>query len=178
MQTGAPVKINDLVALLKQQQTAGFSILYDQYAHILYGIIVKIVKDKAVAEDVLQESFVKVWKNIQHFNEEKGTFFTWLLNVTRYTAIDYLRSRQYKQFLKNQTVTGNEYIEEKLPSAGSEYSGLKEMVAKLEHKYREIIDLVYFMGYTQDEVSKILGLPLGTVKTRARAGLQILRKQM
>ncbi len=75
-------------------------------------------------------------------------------------------------------VTGNEYIEDKHGHSFSESLGLKAIVAKLEPKYREVIDLLYYYGHTQDEVSKILGLPLGTVKTRARAGLQILRNQL
>lgn len=153
--------------------------MYDHYAPTLYGVISRVVNDATTAEDVLQETFVKVWKNIEHYSEEKGTFFTWLLNITRYTAIDYLRSRQHKQKLKSQDSPDNEYVREQVYlQSAVEYTGLKGLVAKLEPKYREVIDLLYFWGYTQDEVAKILNIPLGTVKTRARAGLQILRSQL
>ena len=178
MQSVTFIETPALVSLLKQKSTNGFSILYDKYAPNLYRIICKIVQDSVAAEDVLQEVFVKVWKNIGNYDEQKGSLYTWLINITRYTAIDYLRSGQRKQQLKNQIVTGNEYIEEKPSSSVSESAGLKAIVAKLEPKYREVIDLLYFYGHTQDEVSKILDLPLGTVKTRARAGLQILRNQL
>lgn len=174
-----PLETHDLVALLKQKRREGFSELYDRYAPVLYGIICRMVKDTVTAEDVLQEVFVKVWKNIAQYDEVKGTFFTWLLNITRYTAIDYLRSRQHKQKQKNQTTGDNEYIQDVVyVQPAIEYTGLRDLVAKLEPKYREVIDLVYFWGYTQDEVSKILRLPLGTVKTRARMGLRLLRNQL
>lgn len=169
---------NEIVELLRNKSREGFNMLYDEYGPTLYGIICKIVKETAVAEDVLQEAFVKVWKNIQHYDSDKGSFFTWLLNITRYTAIDYLRSRNYKQWLKTFSVTDNVSIEENaVMQPGTETAGLKAVVSRLEPKYREVIDLVYFWGYTQDEVSKLLQIPLGTVKTRARTALQILRNQ-
>jgi RNA polymerase sigma-70 factor, ECF subfamily len=179
MPTIAPIATPQLIELLRQKSRQGFSHLYDNYAPALYGIICNIVKDTAAAEDVLQDAFVKVWKNIEYYKEEKGTLFTWLLNITRYTAIDYLRSRQHKQQLKNQNLTDSEYIEGRAyVQPNVENAGLRGLVAKLEPKYRQVIDLVYFRGYTQDEVSKILDMPLGTVKTRARMGLQILRNQL
>ena len=179
MPTIAPIATHELIELLRQKSQQGFCQLYDSYAPALYGIICNIVKDTAAAEDVLQEAFVKVWKNIEHYRQEKGTLFTWLLNITRYTAIDYLRSRQHKQKLQNQNLNDSEYIEARAyVQPNVENSGLRGLVAKLEPKYREIIDLVYFLGHTQDEVSKMLNIPLGTVKTRARTGLQILRNQL
>jgi RNA polymerase sigma-70 factor, ECF subfamily len=179
MPTIAPIATHELIELLRQKSRQGFNQLYDSYAPALYGIISNIIKDTAAAEDVLQEAFVKVWKNIAQYQEEKGTLFTWLLNITRYTAIDFLRSKQHKQQLKNQSLIDSEYIERQANvQPNVENSGLRGLVAKLEPKYREIIDLVYFLGHTQDEVSKILNMPLGTVKTRARMGLQILRNQL
>jgi RNA polymerase sigma-70 factor, ECF subfamily len=175
----SPITTNELVELLRQRSREGFNELYEGYSATLYGIICKIVKDTAVAEDILQDSFVKVWKNIDNYSAEKGSFFTWLLNITRYTAIDYLRSKQYKQQIKNQTTTDNEYIQETAYTVTNiDNNNLKLLVAKLEPKYREVIDLIYFWGYTQDEVSKILQIPLGTVKTRARMGLQLLRNNL
>jgi RNA polymerase sigma-70 factor (ECF subfamily) len=176
MQPGSSIQTPSLIFLLKQKSRNGFSILYDKYAEYLYGVICKIVNDANAAEDILQEVFVKVWKNIDHFDDQKASLYTWLINITRYTAIDYLRSGQRKRQLKNQTVTGNEYIEEK-PVDFSDRWALQSVVAKLEPKYREVIDLIYYYGHTQDEVSKILSVPLGTVKTRARVGLQILKSR-
>jgi RNA polymerase sigma-70 factor, ECF subfamily len=179
MPTTSAITTPDLVGLLQQKSREGFHELYERYSASLYGIICKIVSDTVTAEDILQDVFVKVWKHIDAYSAEKGSFFTWLLNITRYTAIDYLRSKQHKQHLKNQSSTDNEYIQEAVYTMGhSNDSQLRGLVAKLEPKYRQVIDLVYFWGYTQEEVSKILDIPLGTVKTRSRMGLQLLRNKL
>ena len=176
--SSADIETAELVELLKQKSRQGFAMLYDKYAPYLFALSFRIVRDKAAAEDVLQEVFVKVWKHISEYDDTKGAFYTWLINIARFTAIDHLRSIQRKQRLKNQMAAGNEYIAEQQRQPLHDYIGLKDIVAKLDPKYREVIDLLYYYGHTQDEVAKILNLPLGTVKTRARTGLQILRTQV
>lgn len=172
-----PNETQELVYLLKLRTRESFTELYDKYSPALYGIISKIINDAIAAEDVLQEAFVKIWKNIDNYTEEKGTLFTWTLSIARHTAIDYLRSKQNKLRHQIQNSDTNEYIENIVPVQPENTSfGYRNIIAKLEPKYRQVLDLVYFFGYTQDEVSKILDLPLGTVKTRARTGLQMLRK--
>ena len=179
MPPATTIETQRLVEQLKQRHSGSFNELYDLYSPTLYGVIFRVVNDAVTAEDILQETFVKVWKNIEHYSEEKGSFFTWLLNITRYSAIDYLRSRQHKQKLKSSDDPDNEYIRDQVYlQSAVEYTGLKGLVAKLEPKYREVIDLLYFWGYTQEEAAHILNIPLGTVKTRARAGLQLLRNQL
>ncbi len=172
-----PIEMQELVYMLKLRTRESFDELYDKYSPALYGIIRKIISDVPAAEDVLQDVFVKIWKNIDNYSEEKGSVFTWVLSIARHTTIDYLRSRQHKLRSQIQNEDINEYIEKHTPVlAETGSSGYHNIIAKLEPKYRQVLDLVYFFGYTQDEVSKILNLPLGTVKTRSRKGLQILRK--
>ena len=166
----------DLVELIKLRDRDGFNQLYNQYAHIVYGMSLKLVKNVAVAEDIVQETFVKVWKNIDQYDQQKASFPTWVLNIARYTTIDYLRSKQYKQQQKNQTVDNSEYLTRAYSSSlNTDILGLKSVVAGLEPKYREVIELVYFAGYTQEEAAELLKIPLGTVKTRARFAIQKLR---
>jgi RNA polymerase sigma factor (sigma-70 family) len=168
-----------LVELLKQQDRAGFTLLYNNYAAALLGIINKIVNDLATSEDVLQDVLVKVYKKIEQYDCDKGTFFTWLLNIARSTAIDYLRSKYHRQKQQNQSFETNNYLYDTLSETPAERSGnLGPVIKKLEPKYKEVIDLVYIEGYSQQEVSTMLNLPLGTVKTRARMALQILRKEL
>ena len=177
MQLAVPTDTNELVRSLKEHSQESYSELYDKYGPALYGIICKIVNDATIAEDVLQEVFIKIWKNIENYSQEKGSFFTWILSITRHTAIDYLRSGHHKFKSQIQNAGSNEYIENHaVATSEAGATSCRGLVAKLEPKYRQVIDLVYFWGYTQEEVSKILDLPLGTVKTRARTGLQILRK--
>lgn len=177
MQQANQINTPELVLLLRQKTKYGFTVLYDKYAASLFGVISRIVTGSS-AEDVLQEVFVKVWNNIDQYDESKGAFYTWLVNIARNAAIDHLRTTRRKIQLKNQIGLANEYIDERQLYQQAENAGLKTSVAKLELKYRAVIDLVYFYGCTQEEAAKILNLPLGTVKTRARAALQILRNQL
>ena len=166
----------DIVDQIKLRDRDGFNQLYNQFAHIIFGMSLKLVKNVAVAEDLVQETFVKVWKNIDQYDQQKASFPTWVLNIARYTTIDYLRSKQYKQQQKNQTIDNSEYLTRaSSTSLNTDIIGLKSVVAGLDPKYREVIELVYFAGYTQEEAAELLKIPLGTVKTRARFAIQTLR---
>jgi RNA polymerase sigma factor (sigma-70 family) len=166
----------ELVRLLKEKSKPAFSYLYDNYSAALYGIVLRILtNDEETSQDILQESFVKIWKNIETYDRSKGTLFTWMLNVTRHTAIDKLRTLKRTAI---QSIDDNVYNIDRQHShkTNEDNIGVKEMVNKLKPEYKIIIDLAYFGGYTQEEISEELKMPLGTVKTRARAALIELRK--
>lgn len=167
----------DLIVGLQNKENKAFAVLYDNYAPALLGIIVKIVRDEDEAENLLQDAFVKIWRNIHQYDASKGRLFTWILNIARNTAINYLRSSHYSVGKEIQSIDNPVSIQ----TAHSEnidvnYIGVAETVEKLEPKLKQIIDLIYFMGYTQQEVSEKLDMPLGTVKTRTRMALLQLRK--
>ncbi|HMT10224.1 MAG TPA: sigma-70 family RNA polymerase sigma factor [Ignavibacteria bacterium] len=151
--------------------------MYDKYSAFLYGIIVRIVHSEETAEDVMQEVFVKIWKNIGSFDPEKAKLVTWIGNIARNLAIDKIRSKEYKNSLQNHDIEDYVNIIEESPSSAfnPEHIGVKEMLEKLTPEHRVLIDMVYFQGYTQAEVSVKLGIPLGTVKTRIRSALINLR---
>lgn len=166
-----------LVLLLQREDVPAFEYLYDNYSAALLGIIYKIVEDKELAEDILQEAFVKIWNNFKAYNAQKGRLFTWMLNITRNLTIDTLRSKGYKK----QHKIYNDYKSVDNHSDGSTVEkfdslGIRKHVATLKDDQREIIDLAYFEGFTQDEISKRLNIPLGTVKTRMRAAILKLRE--
>lgn len=148
-------------------------VLYDQYSPALYGVILRIVQSQPTAEDVLQETFVKIWKNADAYDASKGRLFTWMISIARNCAIDYTRSKGYKQQVRAQGNFVNK--EEQTDTFDTDHIGLKEIVAKLEPGNQEIIDLVYFQGYTPAETAEKLNMPLGTVKTKIRSALQLLR---
>jgi RNA polymerase sigma-70 factor (ECF subfamily) len=137
--------------------------------------VLRIVQSEEIAQDVMQDAFVKIWENGTSYNSAKGTLFTWLLNITRNTAIDKLRSAGYRKREKNQSIDG--YVHNKVSNNGTnpDEIGVKELLSNLDEKYREIIDMIYFRGFTQKEVSEELDIPLGTVKTRLRIALRELR---
>jgi RNA polymerase sigma factor (sigma-70 family) len=173
------IEISELVVRLQTKSTAAFSDLYDSYASALYGITYKIVRDRDVAEELLQDVFIKIWQHIDTYDPHKGTLFTWMLNITRNTCKDYFRSKHY---LRQKLVSENglERIDFINNPAQITYQGdnkdLYQLTQTLELKYKEIIDYVYIYGYTQEEVAKILKIPIGTVKTRSRTALKILRE--
>lgn len=167
-----------LIRRLKLRDKQAISELYDHYGKTLYGIILKVVaQNEALAQDILQDAFVKIWKNGHRFDEQKGTLFTWMLNICRNQAIDRTRSATYRRQAGKQDMdhrlTNN--IEHSY-APNTEHIGLRSEVAKLEEKYREIIELIYFQGFTQREVVDHLEIPLGTVKSRVRIGLRELKK--
>lgn len=167
----------ELVSLLLQQHNQAFSYLYDNYSPALFGVINQIVRDKDAAADVLQEVFVNIWKKIGSYDESKGRLFTWMLNIARNAAIDKIRSKPYQNSLKNQPLseTVNSLSANVVVNPQVDDFGLRRMVNKLKEEHRELIELSFFKGFTHEEISKILSLPLGTVKTRIRSALIQLR---
>ncbi len=148
------------------------------YSSSLYGVIVRIVIDTAIAEDVLQESFVKIWQSFSSYSAEKGRLFTWMVNIARNLSIDKIRSKDFKNHSKNQELENNvTFIDEQRNTVYKpELLGLKELVAKLKPEQKSILDLVYFKGFTHVEAADELGVPLGTIKTRLRMAIVQLRK--
>lgn len=166
----------ELVSLLKTKSKEGFDYLYKHYSAALYGVICKVVVDEQTAQDVLQESFLKIWKNIDKYSVEKGRLYTWMLNLSRNTAIDKLRSKGEVMKSKIQTDEKVVYNTDYKTEQKTDTIGLKGTVASLKPEYKSIVELAYFKGYTLDEVSKTLEVPLGTVKTRMRKAMQLLRE--
>ena len=168
----------DLVLLLQSKDERGFSILYDNYSSALYGVILKIVRTEEIAADVMQDSFVKIWKNIEGYNRTKGTLFTWMLNVARNTAIDKIRSQDFQNSQRNQDLDSTVEVIDNQASSQFDVDaiGLKKVVENLRPEHRQMIDLLYFQGYTQAEVAEEFNIPLGTVKTRVKAAIVQLRQ--
>lgn len=169
----------ELIQALRAQDPQAFALLYDNYSGALLGILLSIVKNNEEAENLLQDSFVKAWKYIHRYDSNKGRLFTWLVTICRNTALNFLRSRQHisKTEIREAEISVHTHALATEP-VHLEYIGLGKAVEKLDEKHRVVINLVYFWGYTQQEAAEELGLPLGTVKTRIRMALQILRNQL
>jgi len=149
------------VHALRHHEKVAVEALYDMYSSSLYGVISRIITDTAVAEDVLQETFVKIWHSF-----------------ASYSTIDKLRSKDFKNQNKNQELEINvTFIDEQRNTVYKpELLGIKELVQTLKPEQKLILDLVYFKGYTHVEAADELGIPLGTIKTRLRMAIQELRK--
>lgn len=167
----------ELLPLILKKEDRGFTLMYDMYSKSLFAVISNLVRDREEAEDVLQESFVKIWKNIETYNETKGRFYTWILNIARNTAIDKLRSKGFNNSRKNLSSDNFVHL---LDDSNKmihriDTIGIREFVNKLKPKCIQIIDLLFFKGFTQQEASDELGIPLGTVKTQNRNCINDLR---
>lgn len=167
----------ELLPLVLKKDDRAFKYLYDMYSKSLFAVISNLIKDREEAEDVLQESFIKIWKNIDSYNEDKGRFYTWILNITRNTAIDKLRSKGFNNSLKNLSSDNFVHLLDDSAKMISRIDtiGIQEFVKKLKPKCIQIIDLLFFRGYTQQEAADELEIPLGTVKTQNRNCINDLR---
>lgn len=164
--------------LLKQQRREAFDHLYNNYAAALLGLIKKIISNEQTAQDVLQESFVKVWKNIEAYDPGKGKLFTWMLNIARNTAIDKLRTKGEQMNAKIRSGEENvDIVSVKMQMQPStDVIGLRNIVGNLKPEHEIVVDLAYYKGFTMEEISKQLQIPTGTVKTRMRNALKQLRE--
>jgi RNA polymerase sigma-70 factor (ECF subfamily) len=170
----------DLLELLKTKTEKGFSVLYDNYSAALFGVVNRIVRSEEIAADITQDAFVKIWKNLENYNASKGTIFTWMINVARNTAIDKIRSQEYLQTRQNLEIESYTGVidTENNTSLNIDAIGLKNLVEKLRPEYKQLIDLVYYKGYTQSEIADEFDIPLGTVKTRIKSAITSLRSYM
>lgn len=167
----------EILSLLHKKDDRAYTILYDMYSKSLFSIIFNLVKEREEAEDILQEVFVKIWKNLDSFSESKGRLYTWMLNIARNTSIDKLRSKGFNNSKKNLTSDNFVHLfdESNQLTHKIDSIGIQEFVKKLKPKCIQIIDLLFFKGYTQLEASEELAIPLGTVKTQNRNCINDLR---
>lgn len=167
----------ELIVLLKEKNENGFHYLYDHYSGALYGVILRIVQSKEYTEEVIQDVFVKIWHSIHQYDTSKGRFYTWMINIARNTAIDYLKSKGFQNQLKNQSLPDFVYNTAELSTTNhaSDYIGFNNVLEGLEVDKQELINLAYYQGYTQSEISDKLKIPLGTVKTKMRNALMTLK---
>ena len=157
--------------------------LYDLYSRIIYSIVLRIVKNQEDAEEILQNIFLQVWERADSFNGKKGTVYAWLITLARNKAIDKIRSKDFRNNTYTFTfdyeieIFENKYsgleIDSMIAQERSEY--VRKALLQIPKEQREIIEMAFFEGYTQIEISEKLNLPLGTVKTRSRQGMMKLQ---
>ncbi|MEM0931490.1 MAG: RNA polymerase sigma factor [Bacteroidota bacterium] len=164
-----------IVALLAEKDDKAISLLYEHYGDTLYGVAYKVVKDEDLAQDILQESFIKIWKKCDTYDATKAKLFTWLFRITRNTAIDKLRSINNKTDKEVQIDVSNVY-KVGVESIKPDILDMQENLEKIELKYQIVLEALFFQGMTQQEASEELDIPLGTIKSRLKIGLRELGK--
>ena len=165
----------EIVNLLERGDKKAIQLLYENYADALYGVIKKIISDEDTAQDVLQESFVKIWRYSKKYDASKAKLFTWLYRIAYNAAIDKVRSLKNKTNSEIQIEVSSVY---KITSneLNQDVLDIKEHLNTLDEKYKIVLYALFFEGMTQQEASDELDIPLGTIKSRLKIGLRELKK--
>lgn len=164
-----------IVNLLESGDKKAITLLYENYADALYGVIKKVIIDDDTAQDVLQETFVKIWRYSKKYDSSKAKLFTWLYRIAYNTSIDKIRSLKNKTGKEVQMETSSVY---KISSGelNQDVLDIKKHLSSLDEKYQIVINALFFEGMTQQEASDELSIPLGTIKSRLKIGLRELKK--
>ncbi len=166
-----------LISMILNTPSQGIKILYENYSGALKKQISRLVDNRESAEDILQESFIKIWKNFARYETSKGRLYTWMVNIARNEAIDFLRSKKLNNTknscIESVDLASYEHLNFRMIP---EHIGIKELVAALDPGHESIVNLLHYQGYSQSEASDYLNIPLGTVKTKARQAYVSLRK--
>jgi RNA polymerase sigma factor, sigma-70 family len=173
----------ELAERLKRRDPQAMAELYDRYGRIAYVLIFRVVKDGGVAEDLVQETFLRVWNRVQGFDAERGALGPWVLTVARNRAIDYLRSVDGRMSQNAYELEANEHpslfanLEHEILNS-DRARRLKAAFEKLSANQRLVIELAYYEGLSQSEMADRMKQPLGTVKTWTRSALRALREEL
>ena len=173
----------ELATRLQRRDPQALAELYDKYGRIAFALIVRIVRDRGIAEDLTQETFLRVWNRMAGFDAQRGALGAWVLTVARNRAIAYLRSvdgRTRQNAIElSATETPAVFVDlEANLINGDRARQLKSAFEKLNEKQRMVIELAYFEGLSQTEMAERMKQPLGTVKTWVRTALQVLRSEL
>ncbi len=165
-----------IIICLNNQDRHALTLIYKSYSAAMFNIIKRIVKHDEIAQDVLQDALVKIWKNGRSFNRSKGSLYTWLAQICRNAAIDKTRSKDFQLTEKSKdsvdlvSINNQPDLDQRVDELY-----LRQMIDRLPENQRTLIDLSFFQGYTHKEIAQNLELPLGTVKTRIRLAIKQLR---
>jgi RNA polymerase sigma factor (sigma-70 family) len=168
-----------LLSAVQNGDQDAFAKLYDQYSAAIHGVVLRIVGSNDMAEEVLQDAFVKIWRASRSYDATKGRAFTWMVNIARNTAIDLVRTAQYRNNDGIRTLDKHVYrMGSDEERARMDHLGMDKVLGKLKPELREMIDLAYYQGYSQQEIADRTGIALGTVKSRTRAALLQLKEAL
>src|SRR5262245_55662451 len=169
---------SEIIAGISNRERAAFDLLYNKYAQIIFNLCVRILNDVAEAEDVLQEIFLQIWREAAKFDPSRASVKTWLFTIARSRSLDRYRSRKNIQKRLDpsagenlQLLAGNEDLQQR--TFLQKY--VEGALGQLPEEQRRVLELSYYEGLTQEEISERLKEPLGTIKSRIRSGLMKLR---
>ena len=164
----------ELIERMRANDSTAMTAFYQQYRPLLYPVILRIVRGIPSAEDVLQESMLKIWGAFDSYDASRGRLLSWALQICKNKAIDHVRDRRYQQAQRTFNIESAGTSQEAPTTFQPEYVGVREYTHQLRPEYRRLIELLYFEGLTQAEAAERLQMPLGTVKTHSRRAMEEL----
>ena len=164
-----------LVARVRSGDHAAMTELYDRYSSLVYAVALRVLGETAAAEDVLQEVFLKLWRNPGAFDAARGQLAPWLAVIARHRAIDQVRGRREQTDIEDITLSVDAHLEE-AADRDRAAEKVRGVLAGMPAEQRHALELAFFQGLTHTEIAQQIGEPLGTVKSRIRSGLIQLRK--
>ncbi len=165
-----------LLSSISDGDENAFKELHAAFSGALYGVVLRTVQREELAQEVLQDTFLKIWRNASSYDPAKGRPFTWMVNIARHAAIDALRSAEVKHSSSIRSLDDHVYAHTgEVTAPSSDGADVRSLLTGLKIEHRELLDLAYYKGYSQQEISTRTGLPLGTVKSRTRTALLELR---
>ncbi len=171
------IDTQQIIQSIRKRDQNGLSHLYKNYSASIFGIISRTVKEKEIAEEVLQQTMLKVWDKIDQFDDTKSSLFTWISVIARNTAIDKVRLKSYQNRNKTEDIEPHVYDYGHSENNSSKID-VQRLTLNLDPKYKIVLDKMYLEGYSQSDIAKELDIPLGTVKTRLRKAISILRNEL
>jgi RNA polymerase sigma-70 factor (ECF subfamily) len=192
-EAGSPLELiaaadAELIGRAARGEARALEVLYDRYSGVVFSFALRIVSERQLAEEILQEAFFRAWQQGGSFSAGRGSFVTWLLSITHNLAIDEIRRRRRRpqkadseepeQILDSVADTGAGADVEGEVWLGALRDTIGRALAELPPAQRDALEMAYFRGMTQREIAEALGEPLGTIKTRMRLGLQKLREAL
>ena len=176
--TATPKTDAALAAELQRRDTNAMEELYDRYGRLAYSVILRMVRDAGIAEDLVQETFIRVWNRVQFYDASKGAIGPWLLAIARYRAIDYLRSVRSRDYVAYDEAEADRRSLTAEAAAFENGRRVRAAMRKLVPNHLRVIEMAYFEGLSQLEVAERMGAPLGTVKSWVRMALRSLREEL
>lgn len=162
---------SELIKRLHKKDSKALSVLYDNYSAAIYGVIIRMCRDEVLAQNLLQDTFMKVWEKFHQYDEQKGRLYTWIYRIARNNVLNALRKEN--NLIQN---TDLSVYEDRSTEEAMDFESLNGCIEKLDPHHRRAIELVYFKGLTHREAHEVMKVPLGTFKSYIRQALKRIKE--